>query len=958
MKVLEDMNSCYGCGACFNACPTGAITMKENSEGFLEPAVDEEKCISCGKCRQVCPSVNCEYPNNPEPDIYAFSAEEKILYDSSSGGVFTFLAEHIIRAGGYVVGAAYDSGFGVRHILIHTMEELDKIRRSKYLQSATGDTYKKAKEILEQGNYVLYSGCPCQIAGLLRFLGRDYDRLYTVDVVCHGVPSPGLFQEHLQNSFGGIGNIEDIEFRSREGWASVFKVKLKNGETKTSHNNTSVYMQSFLQNINLRASCFQCQYSRLPRQGDMTIGDLWAAGNLNLSFEYRKGVSIVLLNSEKGLTLFQNVLLEAKHRYNAQKICGKNMENPCNIELLNENIFHPCTGNIGRRNDFFEKCSDMSFENAVHMTLHKFDIGLVLYMGNNYGSTATSYALYRAIRDRGKTVAVLDNLIPIYSEAIKFARKYMKLCSDFIEKGDYRTANQCFDTFIVGSDQSWNPYTNELIEYPQYMMLGFVSDEKRKISYAPSFGVKLGKKDIDSNRRALYSYYLKRFDAISVREDYGVDMCREIFDVQAKQVLDPVFLCERKVWYEISEKSQLRFNEEYLLAYILDPTPQKRQILLEAARKLQKKLFIILDFKRNVAINKKIMNLEENIIQPEFIDWLAYFQHASYVITDSFHGACFSIIFEKRFAAIKNRQKERFDSLAKLIECPFLFYDNSEQLLAKENVFADINFESVYMHLDEKRKESDIWLQRALNVEAKPKNNTTANEMVMQFFRLLQNEKKSFNLLKQEYAYEEEKKEEVNAQLKAGKTWFDIVVLRNNIVPEDIKLREINTLEEYFSKLKTDAKYVIILSGRDECTNYRGKFLEASGLALRKDVQWRDSYVAVIDEGVVKIDEVSKEEINTDYEFVVGHPDYSVEYLDHKLKVFCVPLHYSRIKIKSRGFSGTPGRDKSEIFVNNINYSMNKIGLNIVVINKETGEVVDSVNINTYSDAGLKINRS
>jgi len=204
--------------------------LKRNSG---EPFVDETKCISCGRCGQVCPAVNCQYPNNPEPDIYAFSAEEKILYDSSSGGIFTFLAEHILKAGGYVVGAAYDSKFFVNHVIFHNMEELDKIQRSKYLQSSTGNTYKEVKELLDKGESVLYSGCPCKIAGLLRFLKKIYDNLYTVDLLCHGVPSPKLFQEHLNNSLGGIENIRDVEFRSREGWASLLRVKSENGEVKT-----------------------------------------------------------------------------------------------------------------------------------------------------------------------------------------------------------------------------------------------------------------------------------------------------------------------------------------------------------------------------------------------------------------------------------------------------------------------------------------------------------------------------------------------------------------------------------------------------------------------------------------------------------------------------------------------------------------------------------------------------
>ena len=150
---------------------------------------------------------------------------------------------------------------------------------------------------------------------------------------------------------------------------------------------------------------------------------------------------------------------------------------------------------------------------------------------------------------------------------------------------------------------------------------------------------------------------------------------------------------------------------------------------------------------------------------------------------------------------------------------------------------------------------------------------------------------------------------------------------------------------------------MIVLSGRDECATYRGKFLEASDLFLRTDVGWRNSYIAVIDEGVIRIDEKSDKELHMDYEFVTGHPDYHVEYLDHKLKVCCEPLRYCRIKIKSKGFTGSPGRDRSEIIVHNIDYSMNRIGINVVIIDKETGAVLDSMNINTYSDAGLKINR-
>ena len=682
-------------------------------------------------------------------------------------------------------------------------------------------------------------------------------------------------------------------------------------------------------------------------------------GSLKLTFEYRKGVSVVLLNNKKGAALFQNALSKSGHQFQMQKISGEGIEKPCNKNLLNTNIFYPSAmnGDIAKQRRFFEHCSEVGFERAVYASLHKFDVGLMLNMSNNYGSIATNYALYRTITDMGKRTAVIDHLVFMGNEARNFARKYMKLCSDFMEMGDWRSANQCFETFVVGSDISWDWILNQWARPPQYMMLGYAGEKKRIISYAPSFGSKKGEKDIDEDARALYAHYLKRFDAISVREDYGVEMCRDLFEVDAKQVIDPVFLCNRAVWNELSDMSQQKFDEEYLLAYILNPMPYKRKAILEAAENLNKKLVVILDWEVNYEANKRAMAMDENIVKPGFIDWLAYFQHASYVITDSVHGIWFSIIFRKQFVAIKNRSRERFDSLERLINYPGLFFEDSMPLLGKTNIFTDIDYDSVYKHLERSRMESEKWLHSALNVEIKVKSDVEAVKLMERLFQSLREKKELINNIKREYSYEEEQKKAISEQLKAGKTWLDIVFARNHIVSGETKLRRVNHLREYFSFLLSKENYVFILSGSDECSQQWKKFLDVSGIQLRGDVGWRESYVAVVDGGVIKIDEKSKEEMIINYEFIVGHPKYSVEYVNGELKVICTPLRYCKIKVKSKGFTGAMGACRSEILVDNIDYSMNRIGINIVVIDKETGNIMDSINVNTYSDPSLKINR-
>lgn len=198
MIHITDKRDCCGCNSCVQRCPKSCIRMREDDEGFLYPEVDESVCIDCGLCEKVCPVIHQARENRPIVVCAAKNKSEEIRYQSSSGGVFTALANEIIREGGVVFGAGFDENWEVKHDCTETVEGLSAFRGSKYVQSRIGDSFKKAEQFLKIGRTVLFSGTPCQIAGLKRFLRKEYDNLLTVDFICHGVPSPGVWREYLK----------------------------------------------------------------------------------------------------------------------------------------------------------------------------------------------------------------------------------------------------------------------------------------------------------------------------------------------------------------------------------------------------------------------------------------------------------------------------------------------------------------------------------------------------------------------------------------------------------------------------------------------------------------------------------------------------------------------------------------------------------------------------------------
>ena len=305
-------NQCTGCEACINTCMHQSITMTENEQGFLYPIVDESECIKCNLCKQVCPVNHPTKPNNHLHVYAALVKDDAERVKSTSGGIFACLAKRVIKEGGYVYGAILDKDLVVRHAEAHSIRELEQQRNSKYVQSDIGNSYQQAKKRLLNGKQVLFSGTPCQIAGLRNYLKKDYPNLLTVDILCHGVPSPGIFRRYVKNEEEIAGKkMQEMLFRSKVvGWKKIFCVRTFHGGVEADWGDT--FVPGFLKNYYLRESCYSCEYATDKRQGDITLGDYWGYQESAPDFieDDDKGISLVIINSEKGKDAFKNIRKE------------------------------------------------------------------------------------------------------------------------------------------------------------------------------------------------------------------------------------------------------------------------------------------------------------------------------------------------------------------------------------------------------------------------------------------------------------------------------------------------------------------------------------------------------------------------------------------------------------------------------------------------------------------------
>lgn len=321
MISIRDKHKCCGCSACIEICPKKCISFNEDEEGFLYPLVDLLTCIDCKLCEKVCPIINQKESTTPIKVFACKNKDEETRKSSSSGGIFSLLAEKVINNNGVVFGASFDDKWQVKHVYAETIEQLSALRMSKYVQSRMEDNFYKVKAFLKEGRQVLFVGTPCQIAGLNNYLKRKYDNLLTIDVICHGVPSPMVWKNYLNiikynrdftqkkdssSSMSTESQIIALSFRDKRlGWKKYsFSVVLRDDQKQTislSHVLfEDTYMRSFLGDLNLRPSCYQCCAKNGKSNSDITLADYWGIENKYPDFDDDNGVSLMIVHTKKG----------------------------------------------------------------------------------------------------------------------------------------------------------------------------------------------------------------------------------------------------------------------------------------------------------------------------------------------------------------------------------------------------------------------------------------------------------------------------------------------------------------------------------------------------------------------------------------------------------------------------------------------------------------------------------
>lgn len=685
---LIDKKKCSGCGVCRAICRQGAISMSPDIEGFLYPVIDEQKCVNCGACTRICPSANAGSPRKPHA-VYAANADDTALrLASSSGGVFTLLARSVLAKGGIVFGVAWDSEFrGARVVSAENEEQLVSLRGSKYVQ-ADADAYERVRKEVESGRQVLYSGTPCQVAALLRMLGgMRHENLLTVDLICHGVPSPLAFRKYAERreSVAG-GKIVRIFSRSKNCSWRRYAMSIEFHSTDIAYHgfmDEDPFLRGFLSELYNRPSCHQCQARELRSGSDLTIADYWGVDRKFPDMDDGKGTSAVIVNTQLGDRAFRAVLSLCRVKRSTYRDIAK--RNPA---LCRSPVPH------SRRNDFFRQVVRTDdFDALVSQLLAPRKIGIMTWWHNaNYGGFLQAIALQTFLSRRGHDVELIDFTFPNYrlskSRLVRNPRYcapcmggVQALISIFVDFGTwaqfvrlmktkrlfrryavkspkkYRSLAALdnarrYGTIVVGSDQVWNPAFQDK-EFSSLLRL--VRDDVRKISYAASVAA-----SSVHPYEYVYGAGLKRFHAISVREGSSVPELERLSGKPVEWVVDPTLLLDADEWRSLLGLKQAMKGRHLTFYWLSDMKFAKLREVKRLAKSMRCRVHIFTDwhisYSARTGLWARLCDLccrvyvvcSSNMsfrLSADARDLVQDISTAEYVVSDSFHALMFATIF-------------------------------------------------------------------------------------------------------------------------------------------------------------------------------------------------------------------------------------------------------------------------------------------------------------------------
>lgn len=677
-----DLNKyCSGCSACKYACKKGAIVIKESEEGFYTPSVIEEKCTRCKKCVRACPILNFKFQiYNNDSKYYAAQASKNLCASSSSGGVFSLLANYILKNGGVVFGAKWSKDkTKVIHGYITKFEEIPFLQGSKYVQSDISTTFPIIKDFLKQRKHVLFTGTSCQVDGLKKYLGSEYDDLIIyVDFVCNGVPSNKVLQKYLRDVIIKSPKeiVQDIKFRIKDqGWYSR-SIKIKTSRTEYCIPNfKSLYMQAFFKGLSTNRICTVCPYATLRKISDITLGDFWEIKSFDAALDDNSGTSFVSVNSIKGKKVLNDISKELRTL----------KEVPVEwMTRLNTNLIRPIRHH--NREQFFYNLDKKNFQNNYSECIRDFS-DCIIYndciTDINYGAILTAYALQEVITNLGYFVKLLNTQrvkFPNYlgSFGHLFARDYLHLTEITQDEEKFFSLNGKTKYFIVGSDQVWRTkYWNKDLDR---VLLSFVESHNIRASVAASFGLDV----FEGNERhhGLFERELPKFNKISVRELSGVEICKKEFGVDAEWILDPVFILDRACYVHLASKSKINFSGK--IVYYGWEFDKTKHLLLEICEYLSNrysKKFEVID------ITSAGLSVEE---------WLSAIRSCDLVVTNSYHGLCFSIIFKKKFLCFNDIGEGRFNTLCQILPLSDHVYQDICDVNISKFLESKLDYNAIY----------------------------------------------------------------------------------------------------------------------------------------------------------------------------------------------------------------------------------------------------------------------